>query len=64
MANDSNANPNVGQRYQAQYVNALRTSNNWLNIGGQVSARLTNVVELLPYTNTVSQSFYRVTQVP
>jgi len=50
----------VGQRYQVQYVNALSASNNWQNIGGQVSARLTNVVELLPYTNTTSQAFYRV----
>jgi len=54
----------VGQRYQVQYVNALSASNNWQNIGGQVSARLTNVVELLPYTNTTSQAFYRVIGVP
>ena len=53
----------VGQRYQVQQVTNL-TSTNWLNIGAQVSARLTNVVVLLPYTNTVPQTFYRVAQVP
>jgi hypothetical protein len=53
----------VGQRYQVQYVTALTASNNdWQNIGGQISARLTNVVALLPATN--SQTFYRVAQVP
>ena len=54
----------VGQRYQVQYGNAMSASNNWLNIGGQVSARLNNVVELLPYTNTMPQAFYRVVEVP
>jgi hypothetical protein len=54
----------VGQRYQVEYVNSLSASNNWLNIGGQVSARLTNVVALLPYTNSVTQAFYRVIGVP
>lgn len=54
----------VGQRYQVQYVTAFGASNNWQNIGGQVSARLTNVVALLPATNAVSQTFYRVAQVP
>ena len=53
----------VGQRYQVQQVTNL-TSTNWLNIGAQVSARLTNVVVLLPYTNTIPQTFYRVAQVP
>jgi hypothetical protein len=53
----------VGQRYQVQYVNALSASNNWQNVGGQVSARLTNVVALITATNSV-QSYYRVVQVP
>jgi hypothetical protein len=53
----------VGQRYQAQYVNVLSASNNWQNVGGQVSARMTNVVALLTTTNSV-QSYYRVAQVP
>ena len=53
----------VGQRYQVQYVTALSASNDWLNIGGQVSARLTNVVALLPVTNSF-QTYYRVAQVP
>jgi hypothetical protein len=53
----------VGERYQVQYVNALSVSSNWRSIGGEVSARLTNVVALLPYTNTVSQSYYRIAQV-
>jgi hypothetical protein len=52
----------VGQRYQVEYVNALSASNNWQNIGGPVSARLTNVVALVAATN--SQTFYRVIQVP
>jgi len=54
----------VGQRYQVQYVNALPATNNWQNIGAQISARLTNVVALLPYTNTFTPAFYRVQQVP
>jgi hypothetical protein len=53
----------VGQRYQVQYVDAV-TATNWANIGAQVSARLTNVVVAVVYTNTVPQRFYRAVQVP
>ena len=52
----------VGQRYQVQAATNLFNAS-WQNIGAQVSARLTNVVVLLPYTNTVASTFYRVTQV-
>jgi hypothetical protein len=52
----------VGQRYQVQYVSALSASNNWQNIGPQVSARLTNVVTQVQMSG--AQAFYRVAQVP
>jgi Subtilase family len=55
----------VGQRYQAQYVDALNSvSNNWQNIGAQVSARLTNVVTQLPMNTNGNTRFYRLVQVP
>ena len=52
----------VGQRYQMQYVNALSPSNNWQNLGAQVSARLTNVVTQVQMSG--AKAFYRVAQVP
>jgi len=55
----------VGQRYQVKNVDALVGtntvgSNNWLNVGLQVSARLTNVAVQLTYSPTQAQRFYRV----
>ena len=52
----------VGQRYQVQYVSALSPSNNWQNIGAQVSGRLTNVVTQVQMSG--AKAFYRVAQVP
>ena len=52
----------VGQRYQIQRVSALSASNNWQNVGLEISARLTNVVSQIQMTN--SQAFYRLVQLP
>ena len=54
----------VGQRYQVQYVNSLSASNNWQNFDGQISARLTNVVAVIPFSQTNTSQFYRLAQVP
>jgi hypothetical protein len=54
----------VGQRYQVQYVTALSASNNWQNVGAQVSARLTNVMASVPFSLTNTAQFFRVAQVP
>jgi hypothetical protein len=52
----------VGGQYQVQ-VNADLTTTNWVNSGGIVSARLTNVVAQVSMpTNT--QAFYRLIQLP
>ena len=51
----------VGGQYQVQVNNNLTTTN-WLNTGGIVSARLTNVVTQVAMTN--AQAFYRVIQMP
>lgn len=53
----------VGQRYQVQYVDALSGSNNWQNIGAQISARLTNVVAQLPMSTNGTAQFYRLQMV-
>jgi hypothetical protein len=53
----------VGQRYQVQYVDALSGSNNWQNIGAQISARLTNVVTQLPMSTNGNTQFYRIQMV-
>jgi hypothetical protein len=53
----------VGQRYQVQYVDALASSNNWQNIGAQVSARLTNVVTQLLMNTNGNTRFYRLQMV-
>jgi len=49
----------VGEQYQVQGNNNVATTN-WFNIGGIISARLTNVVAQVPKTNAVQ--FYRVAQ--
>lgn len=54
----------VGQQYQVQSVSALAASNNWQNVGGIVSARLTNVVVQVPFSSTNAAQFFRVLQVP
>lgn len=51
----------VGGQYQIQMKNDLTTTN-WSNVGGVISARLTNVVEQVPMNG--SQSFYRLIQLP
>jgi hypothetical protein len=53
----------VGQTYQVQARNTLGTAN-WANVGGIISARLTNVVVQIPLNATDSQQFYRVVQQP
>ena len=52
----------VGQRYKLQTVSELSASNNWQNLGAEISARLTNVVVAVEMTNT--QAFYRAVQMP
>jgi hypothetical protein len=51
----------VGGQYQLQQ-NSNLTTTNWINVGGIVSARLTNVVTQVTMTNI--QAFYRVIQQP
>ena len=51
----------VGAQYQMQ-VNTNLTTTNWVNIGGIISARLTNVVTQVSMNG--SQSFYRIIQLP
>jgi hypothetical protein len=52
----------VGEQYQVQ-VNTDLTTTNWVNTGGIISARLTNVVAQVSMpTNT--QAFYRLIQLP
>ena len=52
----------VGEQYQVQ-VNTDLTTTNWVNSGGIISARLTNVVAQVSMpTNT--QAFYRLVQLP
>ena len=51
----------VGGQYQVQVKYDLGATN-WANVGGIVSARLTNVVTQVALTN--SQAFYRVAQLP
>jgi Subtilase family len=54
----------VGGRYQVQYINGLSASNNWQNVGAQISARLTNVVATVPFSRTNTAQFFRVAQLP
>ena len=51
----------VGAQYQVQ-VNSNLTTTNWINTGGIISARLTNVVTQV--TMSGSQAFYRIVQLP
>ena len=51
----------VGEQYQVT-ANTDLTTTNWVNVGGIISARLTNVVTQVPMS--ASQSFYRVIQLP
>jgi hypothetical protein len=54
----------VGAKYQVQSVSSLDQSNDWQLVGGQISARLTNVVTQVPYDSSVPSMFYRVVQLP
>jgi hypothetical protein len=49
----------VGGQYQIQ-VNSDLTTTNWVNTGGIISARLTNVVAQVSMPST--QAFYRLIQ--
>jgi len=51
----------VGAQYQVQ-ANSDLTTTNWINTGGIISARLTNVVAQV--TMSGSQAFYRIVQLP
>ena len=51
----------VGAQYQLQSKTNL-TSTNWLNVDGIISARLTNVVTLVPFSQTNAAQFFRVAQ--
>jgi len=50
----------VGQRYQVKYVDLIQATNNWLNAGSQISARLTNVFAEFTHSPTQTQRFYRL----
>jgi hypothetical protein len=52
----------VGGQYQIQ-VNTDLTTTNWVNTGGIISARLTNVVAQVSMP-TSTQAFYRLIQLP
>ena len=51
----------VGAQYQV-LVNTNLTTTNWVNAGGIISARLTNVVTQV--TTSGSKAFYRIVQLP
>ena len=51
----------VGAQYQV-LVNTNLTTTNWVNTGGIISARLTNVVTQV--TTSGSKAFYRIVQLP
>jgi hypothetical protein len=51
----------VGEQYQIQVNNNLATTN-WVNAGGIISARLTNVVAQTTMNPTNTAQFYRVIQ--
>ena len=53
----------VGAQYQLQSKTNL-TGTNWLNVDGIISARLTNVVTLVPFSQTNTPQFFRVAQLP
>ena len=54
----------VGQRYQIQAVSTLLSSNNnWQSVGPEISARLTNVVTEVSFTQT-NNAFFRLVQLP
>lgn len=52
----------VGEQYQVQ-VNMDLTTTNWVNTGGIISARLTNVVAQVSMPSS-GQAFYRLVQLP
>ena len=51
----------VGEQYQVK-VNTDLTTTNWVNTGGIISARLTNVVSQVSMNG--SRAFYRIVQLP
>jgi hypothetical protein len=53
----------VGAQYQLQSKTNL-VSTNWLNVDGIISARLTNIVTLVPFSQARPAQFFRVTQLP
>ena len=53
----------VGAQYQLQSRSAI-VGGNWSNVDGIISARLTNVVTLVPFNQTNTAQFFRVTLLP
>ncbi len=53
----------VGAQYQLQSKTNL-TSTNWLSVDGIISARLTNVVTVVPFNQANTAQFFRVAQLP
>ncbi|MEI6395342.1 MAG: S8 family serine peptidase [Verrucomicrobiota bacterium] len=53
----------VGAQYQLQSKTNL-TSTNWFSVDGIISARLTNVVTLVPFSQASTAQFFRVAQLP
>jgi len=53
----------VGAQYQLQSRSSV-AGGAWSNVDGIISARLTNVVTLVPFSQTNSAQFFRVSQLP
>jgi hypothetical protein len=53
----------AGAQYQLQSRSAI-VGGNWSNVDGIISARLTNVVTLVPFSPTNATQFFRVAQLP
>ena len=45
-------------------IKANFVSTNWLNVDGIISARLTNVVTFVPFSQASAAQFFRVAQLP
>ena len=53
----------VGAQYQLQSRSSV-AGGTWSNVDGMISARLTNVVTLVPFSPTNAAQFFRVAQLP
>ena len=53
----------VGAQYQLHSRSTV-AAGTWSNVDGIISARLTNVVTLVPFNQTNAAQFFRVAQLP